>query len=95
MIHCQTEKYYIGWLLKILTFNWIPTIAHKMQISVTNVVIKIENKCVCAEKSLFMFLYFEKTVYVKSQGLLFYVEIWKLVVADLGIINSVSDWQKN
>lgn len=77
MIHCQTEKYYIGWLLKILTFNWIPTIAHKMLISVTNVVIKIENKRVCAEKSLFMFLYFKKTVYVKLHGLLFYVKIYE------------------
>lgn len=54
-----------------------------MLISVTNVVIKIENKCDRAEKSLFMFFNFKKTVYVKLHGLLFYVESWKLVVADL------------
>lgn len=41
-----------------------------MLISVTNVVIKIENKCDCAEKSLFMFFNFKKktTVYVKLRG---------------------------
>lgn len=31
-----------------------------MLISVTNVVIKIKNKCDCAEKSLFMFFNFKK-----------------------------------
>lgn len=36
------------------------TIAHKMLISVTNVVIKIENKCDRAEKSLFMFFNLKK-----------------------------------
>lgn len=54
-----------------------------MLISVTNVVIKIENKCDRAEKSLFMFFNLKKkTVYVKLHGLLFYVESWKLGVAD-------------